>query len=107
MPDMKCRHLTVLSFGLANLLLSIGMLSAGVWIILRSRAISFGAGLWGGLWALITGIIGIIGGAMRRPLLEITFMLMSIFTASVIAVAVITSTIVSQVYEKQVLKLEI
>lgn len=79
MADMKLRHGCVLGCGVLHVLFAIAMIICGILLLVwNSIAGPFAVGFWGGFWVLITGVVGVVGGLMKKKGLEIAFLVLSI-----------------------------
>jgi len=90
MTDMHCRHRAVVGFATIFLIIGFLMLTGGILtLVWNSWASHYRIpGICGGIWTLIAGILGIIGGCVVNRRIEIVFMIYSIITATVVWVAV-------------------
>jgi len=97
---MKCKHVTVLVFGAVQLCMGIIILACGITLIVRGSLVAnTGHGIWGGLWVIITGVLGIVGGIMKMKPLEIAFMVLSILSSASIWLAMLIISLTGMVLD--------
>lgn len=100
MGNLKLRHGCVLGWGVVQLIYSICMLICGVLLLYwHSVAGYYGVGIWGGVWALITGFLGIVGGVTNNKGVEIAFMVFNILGSVFIYVPMVVVSIATSRYE--------
>jgi len=84
MGDQSCRAMTVLAFGITQILVGLAMMVLGVltciWYSWAKYAY-YAPGVWGGVVIILCGALGLLGGILKKRGIMMAFMIVSILEA--------------------------
>lgn len=67
MGTMKCRHKTVMAFGITQLIFGIIILLCGIAVVVKQSWVeTVYHGIWGGVLIILCGSLGMFGGAAKK-----------------------------------------